>query len=65
MFPQEMDGAMDLLLSLVCFDPSKRATPLDVINSRFMAALVETADDANTYDNNDIVKSYMSYLTNK
>jgi hypothetical protein len=64
MFPQEMDGAMDLLLSLVCFDPSKRATPLDVINSRFMIGLVETSEDA-TDDDNDIVRSYMAYLTNK
>jgi hypothetical protein len=64
MFPQEMDGAMDLLLSLVCFDPSERATPLDVINSRFMIGLVETSEDA-TDDDNDIVRSYMAYLTNK
>lgn len=57
-----MDGAMELLLSLVCFDPSKRATPLDVINSRFMQGLIEH----NEYDfhgDHDIVRSYMSYYT--
>lgn len=59
---EEMDGAMDLLLSLVSFDPKKRSTPLDVINSRFMAALIE--DDATTnYCGHDIVKSYTAYQT--
>ncbi|KAL7543093.1 hypothetical protein ACHAWF_007323 [Thalassiosira exigua] len=58
---EEMDGAMDLLLSLVSFDPETRATPLDVINSRFVADLLE---DINTlYSKEDIVKPYMGYLT--
>lgn len=57
-----MDGAMDLLLSLVCFDPIKRATPLDVINSKFMAGLVELNDSI--HDDRDIVRSYMSYYLN-
>ena len=60
---QEIDGAMELLLSLVCFDPSKRATPLDVINSKFMAGLVETS--CSTHDDSDIVRSYMSYYSTK
>jgi len=52
---------MDLLHSLVSFDPQKRATPLEVINSRFMAELIE---DKNTiYGKNDMVKSYTAYLT--
>lgn len=54
---------MDLLYSLVCFDPKKRATPLDVINSRFMTGLIETKDSR--YDDRDIVKSYMSYYSTK
>jgi len=59
---KEMDGAMELLLSLVSFDPKTRATPLDVINSRFMADLIE--DDSSFYCEDDIVKSYTAYLTN-
>lgn len=55
---------MELLLSLVCFDPSNRATPLDVINSKFMAGLVEANDSI--YDDDDtIVRSYMSYHSTK
>jgi serine/threonine protein kinase len=56
-----MDGAMELLLSLVSFDPKKRATPLDVINSRFMAALIE--DESVVDCENDIIKSYTAYQT--
>lgn len=57
----EMDGAMELLLSLVSFDPKTRATPLDVINSRFMANLIE--DDSISYCEEDIVRSYLAYKT--
>ncbi|KAL7523599.1 hypothetical protein ACHAWF_000586 [Thalassiosira exigua] len=57
-----MDGAMELLLSLVSFDPKARATPLDVINSRFMVDLTE--DSSTLYDREDMVKSYTAYLTN-
>ena len=53
---------MELLLSLVSFDPKTRATPLDVINSRFMGDLIE--EDGIFYGEDDIVKSYTSYLTN-
>lgn len=56
-----MDGAMELLLSLVSFDPNTRATPLDVINSRFMTDLIE--DDSAFYCEDDIVKSYTAYAT--
>ena len=55
-----MDGAMELLLSLVSFDPKARATPLDVINSNFMAELIE--DERAVYKGGDIVKSYTAYL---
>jgi hypothetical protein len=53
---------MELLLSLVSCDPKTRATPLDVINSRFMADLIE--NDDSYYCKDDIVKSYTSYSTN-
>ena len=52
---------MELLLSLVSFDPNTRATPLDVINSRLMAELIE--DDSILYPEDDIVKSYTAYST--
>jgi serine/threonine protein kinase len=58
---QELDGAMELLLSLVSFDPKTRATPLNVINSRLMAELIE--DENVIYCEDDIVKSYTAYLT--
>ena len=47
---------MELLLALVSFDPDTRATPLDVINSRMMAELIEKDDGM--YCEDDIVKSY-------
>ncbi|KAL7477157.1 hypothetical protein ACHAW6_002969 [Cyclotella cf. meneghiniana] len=56
---QEINGAMELLQSLVCFDPQKRAMPLDVIYSSFTSGLMENSD--HTYDEQDIMRSYMSY----
>jgi len=53
-----MDGAMELLLSLVTFDPEARATPLDVLNSTFMNSLRE--ESIPSYKN-DIVHSFMAY----
>ena len=57
-----MEGGMDLLLSLISFDPSKRFSALDVVNSVFMAPL---RDENNPLDGNthDKVYQYMSYLT--
>jgi len=57
-----MDGGMELLLSLVSFDPRRRATPLDVVNSTFMSPLREEPG-VNSYEHNDLFYSYMSYLT--
>ena len=54
-----MDGAMELLLRLVCFDPAERAAPIDVINSKFMSALLEGVDSAS--NDCDIIRSYMHY----
>ncbi len=53
---------MELLLSLVSFDAKTRATPLEVLNSRFMSDLIE--DDSVFYSEEDIVKSYTAYSTN-
>ena len=52
---------MDILLSLVSFDPKKRAVPLDVINSRFMATLIEDCEVI--HNEGDVVKSYTAYMT--
>merc|ERR1712238_99953 len=57
-----MDGAMDLLLSLISFDPKERATPLDVINSKFMRDLIE--DGNVSYCETDILRTYTAYLAN-
>ena len=55
-----MDGELKLMMSLVSFDPKQRATPMDVIKSRFMSALLE--DDSAVHCKDDIVKSYITYL---
>lgn len=57
---ESMDGGIDLLLSLVSFDPNKRASALDVMNSTFMAALREDSMNLAVQEN-DKVYSYMSY----
>jgi serine/threonine protein kinase len=54
------NGGMDLLLSLVSFDPKKRASPLDVLNSTFMETLRE-GYGAPELSDNDIVYSYTAY----
>lgn len=56
---EAMHGGMELLMSLVSFDPDQRASALDVLNSEFMAPLIETADT--TYQKNDIVHDFMAF----
>jgi serine/threonine protein kinase len=56
---EAMDGGMELLLSLVSFDPSTRATPLDAINSNFFAPLREE-DGTDMYGPSDQIKSFMA-----
>jgi len=58
----EILGGMELLLSLVSFDPLIRATPLDAINSSFMEPLREACDGIE-FTNNCNVHSYMKYAT--
>lgn len=54
------DGGLELLFHLCSFDPSKRATPLQVLNSTFMADLRESYQD----DHGDAdIYSYMSFAT--
>ena len=56
---EAMDGGMELLLSLVSFDPSTRATPLDAINSIFFGALREE-EGMDMYSPSDGIKSFMA-----
>jgi len=57
---ESVDGGWELLLSLVEFDPEKRATALDVMNSRMMAQLQE-GQGKTTIGSQDHVLSYMAY----
>jgi serine/threonine protein kinase len=59
---ERFNGGMDLLLSLVTFDPKKRASPLDVMNSKFMESLREGFGSPEVTDH-DIVYSYLSFKT--
>jgi serine/threonine protein kinase len=56
-----MDGGMELLLSLVDFNPQSRGTALDVLNSKFMAPLRES--NGSTYSANDDVRNYKAFST--
>lgn len=58
-----MDGGMELLFRLCSFDPSTRATALEVLNSPFMANLAEK--DGSTYHPDDTVHSYTSFSTHR
>lgn len=55
-----MEGGIELLVSLVQFDPQKRATPLDVMNSLFMASLQETPG-VETHRPGENVLSFLAY----
>lgn len=59
---KRFNGGMDLLLSLVAFDPKKRASPLDVMNSKFMEALRDGYGSSEVA-NHDIVHSFLSFKT--
>jgi len=58
----KVEGGLELLLSLCSFDPDKRATACDVLNSQFMAPLRE--DQTNLIDERDTTTmSFMAYAT--
>jgi serine/threonine protein kinase len=59
---ESMEGGLELLISLVNFDPEKRATATDVLNSSFMAPLREGYPGASIQED-DYVLSYMAYAT--
>jgi len=54
-------GAMDLLNSLVTFDPDQRATTLDVLNSDFFEPLKEAP--ATFYNTCDDIRSFTAFAT--
>jgi len=56
-----MEGGVELMKSLTSFDPTKRGTPLGVINSRFMESLREDSEVTASISKTDIVHSYMSF----
>ena len=54
---------MDLLLSLVRFNPQSRASALDVLNSSFMAPLREIPNGTQCYNDEDEVLSFTAFST--
>lgn len=59
---ESMEGGLDLLFHLCSFDPAKRASAMDVLNSYFMQDLQEQFGGA-TYDKDDTVYSYTAFST--
>jgi serine/threonine protein kinase len=59
---ESTEGGLELLLSLVNFDPEKRATATDVLDSSFMASLREGSNGASIQED-DHVLSNMAYAT--
>jgi hypothetical protein len=56
-----MDGGLDLLFGLCNFNPVKRLSAMDVMNSTFMAPLIE---DAGTDYHKDVaVHSFTAFST--
>ena len=58
-----INGGMELLFKLCSFDPSTRATALDVLNSSFMANLAET--EGSVYHPEDTVHSFKCFSTHR
>jgi len=58
---EKVEGGMELLLSLVCFDPERRATACDVLNSQFMISFQQGAHYADDEDTS--VMSFLAYAT--
>ena len=58
-----MDGGMDLLMSLVHFNPTYRKSALDVLNSEFMAPLREIPNGAPCNTGEAEVFSYTAFST--
>jgi serine/threonine protein kinase len=61
---ESVDGGMDLLFHLCSFDPDRRASAMDVLNSSFMEALREPSTGVD-YGVNDTVHSYTAFWTQR
>jgi serine/threonine protein kinase len=61
---EAVDGGMDLLFHLCSFDPDKRASAMDVLNSSFMEDLREPSTGAE-YGLDDTVHSYTAFSTQR
>jgi len=59
---QSMEGGMELLQALTNFDPSKRASMSDVLNSTFMATLREEGKTSYCEERCNVM-SFLSYAT--
>jgi len=60
---EKMAGGVELLLSLVEFNPDKRSTALDVLNSKFMSPLRNNQIKADETDDSMISYSFMAFCT--
>ena len=58
---ESMEGGLELLLGLCSFDPVKRWSAMDVMNSTFMAPLRE--EPGTVYDANATVQSFTAFST--
>ncbi len=61
---ESMDGGMQLLKSLISFDPSTRYTALDVMNSKFMEPLRESSEGHLQYSLDDDLRTFTFFSTN-
>jgi hypothetical protein len=58
-----MSGGVDLLLSLVEFNPERRASALDILNSEFMAPLRINQMKIDENDEENILYTFMAFHT--
>ena len=59
----KVNGGLDLLLRLCSFDPTTRATAMDVLQSPFMEGLRETPGTA--YTSGETVRSYYKFVNDE
>ena len=61
---QTIDGGIELLLRLCSFDPTTRATAMEVLNSPFMRNLIESPEGP-SFGPDDTVYSYTAFSTHR
>lgn len=60
---KKMAGGVELLLSLIEFNPDRRATALDVLNSEFMKPLRSNKAEADEMDDAHVLYKFMAFYT--